>query len=273
MEEALRPAADEQCADDRRWIWCSPATCAATCTRSMRTTARSCGSSLPAPVRAAVRSAMRSKAKQYIVIPTGLGSHAPGFLAGAFPEIKNASGRCGADRLHAGVRCCRSLGLAMRGASRRQSRSASAAIDEARSRSSCCGFQLKEFGFGSLVHSNCRLSVRLCHYCQRGRCAAPPFDLDDTARVEAGRARFGANCAAYCHGFEGSGGKTPAFRGRQDLVPAEVFKVITEGRKGADVMPAWGRIFRGEALGVGRLHHVPGEIGSNSQACDRTGGK
>ena len=27
--------------------------------------------------------------KQYIVIPTGLGSHAPGFLAGAFPQIKD----------------------------------------------------------------------------------------------------------------------------------------------------------------------------------------
>ncbi|TVT48174.1 MAG: PQQ-binding-like beta-propeller repeat protein [Denitromonas halophila] len=30
--------------------------------------------------------------KQYIVIPTGLGSHAPGFLAGAFPQIKDLPG-------------------------------------------------------------------------------------------------------------------------------------------------------------------------------------
>ena len=30
--------------------------------------------------------------KQYIVIPTGLGSHVPGFLAGAFPQIKNLPG-------------------------------------------------------------------------------------------------------------------------------------------------------------------------------------
>jgi alcohol dehydrogenase (cytochrome c) len=30
--------------------------------------------------------------KQYIVIPTGLGSHVPGFLAGAFPEIKTLPG-------------------------------------------------------------------------------------------------------------------------------------------------------------------------------------
>ena len=27
------------------------------------------------------------KGKQYIAIPTGLGSHAPGFLTGAFPQI------------------------------------------------------------------------------------------------------------------------------------------------------------------------------------------
>ena len=30
--------------------------------------------------------------KQYIVIPTGLGSHAPGFLAGAYPQIKDLPG-------------------------------------------------------------------------------------------------------------------------------------------------------------------------------------
>lgn len=75
---------------------------------------------------------------------------------------------------------------------------------------------------------------------------APPFDLADPARIEAGKLRFGANCAAYCHGSEGSGGKTPAFKGRRDLEAAAVFKVITEGRKGADVMPAWGNGFSAE---------------------------
>lgn len=79
-----------------------------------------------------------------------------------------------------------------------------------------------------------------------GQGTTPPFDLADTARIEAGKGRFGANCAAYCHGFEGSGGKTPAFRGRTDLKPEEVFKVITEGRRGADVMPAWGNGFSAE---------------------------
>ena len=30
--------------------------------------------------------------RQYIVVPTGLGSHAPGFLAGAYPQIKDLPG-------------------------------------------------------------------------------------------------------------------------------------------------------------------------------------
>ncbi|MES9994134.1 MAG: PQQ-binding-like beta-propeller repeat protein [Candidatus Thiodiazotropha sp.] len=34
----------------------------------------------------------RAKGKQYVVVPTGLGSHAPGFLAGAYPEIKDLPG-------------------------------------------------------------------------------------------------------------------------------------------------------------------------------------
>ncbi|MCB1897333.1 MAG: PQQ-binding-like beta-propeller repeat protein, partial [Rhodocyclaceae bacterium] len=34
----------------------------------------------------------RAGGKQYIVFPTGLGSHAPGFLAGAFPQIKDLPG-------------------------------------------------------------------------------------------------------------------------------------------------------------------------------------
>lgn len=74
----------------------------------------------------------------------------------------------------------------------------------------------------------------------------PPFDLADETRIAAGKARFGANCAAYCHGNEGSGGKTPAFKGRKDLTAEGLFKVITEGRRGADVMPAWGNGFSAE---------------------------
>ena len=76
--------------------------------------------------------------------------------------------------------------------------------------------------------------------------APPPFELTDEARIAAGKARFGANCAAYCHGHEGSGGKTPAFRGRADMDPKAIFKVITEGRRGTDVMPAWGNGFSAE---------------------------
>ena len=89
---------------------------------------------------------------------------------------------------------------------------------------------------------NLRLVVALGAFAacvQAADTSAPPFDLADQARIEAGKQRFSANCAAYCHGFEGGGGKTPPFRGRSDLKPDQVFKVITEGRVGADVMPAW----------------------------------
>lgn len=74
----------------------------------------------------------------------------------------------------------------------------------------------------------------------------PPFDLADEARIAAGKARFGANCAAYCHGNEGTGGKVPSFKGRKDLKAEAVFNVITQGRRGADVMPAWGNGFSAE---------------------------
>lgn len=66
----------------------------------------------------------------------------------------------------------------------------------------------------------------------------PPFDLMDPVRIAAGKTRFGSNCAAYCHGNEGVGGKTKAFKGRSDFTPETLFKVISEGRiEGADVMP------------------------------------
>ena len=70
-----------------------------------------------------------------------------------------------------------------------------------------------------------------------------PFDLADPERVAAGKLRFGSTCAAYCHGREGEGGKTPPFKGRQDLTPEMMFKVISEGRRGTDVMPPWGNAF------------------------------
>lgn len=77
---------------------------------------------------------------------------------------------------------------------------------------------------------------------------APPFDLNDPARVAAGKRRFGANCAAYCHGAEGEGGKTPRFKGRPDFSPPAAFRTITEGRRGTDVMPPWGKAFSPEQI-------------------------
>lgn len=78
--------------------------------------------------------------------------------------------------------------------------------------------------------------------------AHPAFSLEDPARILAGRKRFGSTCAAYCHGAEGEGGKTPKFKGKSDFMPAEAFKVITEGRTGTDVMPPWGKAFTPEQI-------------------------
>lgn len=77
---------------------------------------------------------------------------------------------------------------------------------------------------------------------------APPFDLADPARIKAGKMRFGSNCAAYCHGREGEGGKTPPFKGRQDLSAQVVFQTISKGRVGTDVMPPWGSAFSPEEI-------------------------
>lgn len=75
-----------------------------------------------------------------------------------------------------------------------------------------------------------------------GRPAAllTPFDLDDPARIEAGRKRFAKTCAGYCHGHEGVGGRAPDFKGRTDLTAEVMFTTISKGRVGADVMPPWG---------------------------------
>jgi len=78
---------------------------------------------------------------------------------------------------------------------------------------------------------------------------AAPFDLDDQARIDAGRKRFNQTCAAYCHGAGGEGGKAPNFKGRPDFSPPAAYDTIVHGRNGgADVMPPWGSAFSGEQI-------------------------
>lgn len=76
----------------------------------------------------------------------------------------------------------------------------------------------------------------------------PPFDLKDPARIQAGKTRFNSMCAAYCHGHEGDGGRTPAFKGRKDLTPTLVYRTISDGRRGSDIMPSWGHGFTPEKI-------------------------
>ncbi|MCB1888506.1 MAG: cytochrome c [Rhodocyclaceae bacterium] len=67
-----------------------------------------------------------------------------------------------------------------------------------------------------------------------------PFSLDDPARIAAGRKRFNKTCAGYCHGYDGSGGRAPDFKGRPELDPQFLYDTIYHGREGTEVMPAWG---------------------------------
>jgi mono/diheme cytochrome c family protein len=65
-----------------------------------------------------------------------------------------------------------------------------------------------------------------------------------------GKLRFNSTCAGYCHGFEGTGGSAPTFKGRaDDFDPEYAFHTITNGRKGSgDVMPRWGAAFTPEQI-------------------------
>jgi mono/diheme cytochrome c family protein len=75
-----------------------------------------------------------------------------------------------------------------------------------------------------------------------------PFDLNDEARINAGKRRFAKTCAGYCHGFEGIGGRAPDFKGRTDLPAEMAYETIFKGRQGADVMPPWGAAFTEEQI-------------------------
>jgi len=75
-----------------------------------------------------------------------------------------------------------------------------------------------------------------------------PFDLTDPERIATGKKRFNSNCAAYCHGAEGAGGKTPPFKGNKNFNVKAALEVITNGRRGSDVMPAWGKGFKPEEI-------------------------
>lgn len=76
----------------------------------------------------------------------------------------------------------------------------------------------------------------------------PSFDLSDTSRINIGKKRFNSTCAAYCHGAEGDGGKITAFKGNAQLTPEIIYKTILEGRRGADIMPPWGKTFSSEEI-------------------------
>jgi mono/diheme cytochrome c family protein len=86
----------------------------------------------------------------------------------------------------------------------------------------------------------------------------PSFDLSDTARINIGKRRFNSVCAAYCHGAEGDGGKVTAFKGNKELIPEGIYKVILEGRRGAGIMPPWGKTYTSQEIWelTAYIHHL-----------------
>lgn len=77
---------------------------------------------------------------------------------------------------------------------------------------------------------------------------SPPFDLTDSSRIQEGKKRFNSYCAAYCHGSEGMGGKSTPFKNYPGFDQDFAFRTITEGRRGVDVMPPWGKSFSSEKI-------------------------
>jgi mono/diheme cytochrome c family protein len=74
--------------------------------------------------------------------------------------------------------------------------------------------------------------------------SAPPFDLGDPAKVEAGSRLFRANCTHYCHNPEGRAARAPALRGR-DLSPEFIYQRIA---KGVAPMPAYETVLSSEQI-------------------------
>lgn len=74
--------------------------------------------------------------------------------------------------------------------------------------------------------------------------SAPPFDLGDPAKVEAGSRLFRANCTHYCHNPEGRAARAPALRGRE-LSPEFIYQRIA---KGVAPMPAYETVLSSEQI-------------------------
>ncbi len=74
--------------------------------------------------------------------------------------------------------------------------------------------------------------------------SAPPFDLGDPAKVEAGSRLFRANCTHYCHNPEGRAARAPALRGRE-LAPEFIYQRIA---KGVAPMPAYETVLSSDQI-------------------------
>ena len=67
----------------------------------------------------------------------------------------------------------------------------------------------------------------------------PLVNIHDPKVIAAGEQTFASTCA-YCHGFEGSGGRGPRLKGRKGLTLTYLYLTISNGRVvGGQSMPPW----------------------------------
>ena len=83
------------------------------------------------------------------------------------------------------------------------------------------------------------ISTQMVTTSAHSQSGSQPTESADPAAVDLGKKYFARACT-YCHGKEGAGGKTPAFKGRKDLTSQYLTDVIEKGRvSGSNTMPGW----------------------------------
>lgn len=83
------------------------------------------------------------------------------------------------------------------------------------------------------------ISMQMITTSAHSQIGSQPTESADPAAVDLGKKYFARACT-YCHGREGAGGKTPAFKGRKDFTSQYLTDVIENGRvSGSNTMPGW----------------------------------
>lgn len=95
----------------------------------------------------------------------------------------------------------------------------------------------------------------------------PTVDLNDPKVIGAGERKFAQTCA-YCHGYQGTGGRGPRLKGRAGLTIGYLYNTISNGRIiGAQSMPPWKYTFSPQQIWelVAYVHSLAGKTPVSSK--------